>query len=143
MQSGHDSIGAIGLARGEPLRLQDPAGRHLSVLDGSVWVTQQGDLRDPVLGAGETFRFDRNGLALVTPLGGPAQLLLEDGLSATPARESALPVMAWLARLASAPGRALRRRQTVRELASLSDYLLRDLGLRRDQIECVARKLAC
>jgi len=31
----------------------------------------------------------------------------------------------------------------VRELASLSDYLLRDLGLRRDQIECVARKLAC
>jgi len=142
MQPGYDSIGAIGLARGEPLRLQDPAGRHLSVLEGSVWVTQQGDPRDPVLAGGETFRFDRNGLALVTPLGGPAQVLLEDGLSATPARGFVRPMIAWLARLARAPDRALRRRRTVRELESLSDYLLRDLGLRRDQIECVARRLA-
>jgi len=143
MQPGFDAIGAVRLARGKPLRLQDPAGRHLSVLDGSVWVTQQGDPRDPVLVAGETFRFDRDGLALVTPLGGPAQVLLEHGLGATPARGFARPMIAWLAGLARAPGRALRTRRTARELQALSDYMLRDLGLRRDQIDCVAKRLAC
>jgi len=143
MQPGFDAIGAVRLARGKPLRLQDPAGRHLSVLDGSVWVTQQGDPRDPVLVAGETFRFDRDGLALVTPLGGPAQVVLEDALRDAPARGLARPIIAWLAGLARAPGQALRTRRTARELQALSDYMLRDLGLRRDQIDCVAKRLAC
>lgn len=143
MQTGYEAIGALRLARGEPLRLQDPAGRHLSVLDGSVWVTQQGDPSDPVLAAGETFRFDRNGLALVTPIGGAAQVLLEDGLGARPARGFAHSALAWFSRVTRVPGRALRTRRTARELQALSDYMLRDLGLRRDQIDCVAKRLAC
>jgi len=143
MQTGYEAIGALRLARGEPLRLQDPVGRHLSVLDGSVWVTQQGDPRDPVLAAGETFRFDRNGLALVTPLGGPAQVVLEDGLGVAPARGFARSALTWLSRLVRASGRTLRTRRTARELHSLSDYMLRDVGLRRDQIDCVAKQLAC
>jgi uncharacterized protein YjiS (DUF1127 family) len=140
MKPGLEGIGVIGLTPGAPLRLQDAAGRHLSVVDGTVWVTQQGDPRDPVLAAGETFRFDRNGLALVTPLSGPAQVVLEGKADASPARGFA---RAASARLACALARALRTRRTVRELQSLSDYMLRDVGLRRDQIECVARRLAC
>jgi len=142
MQLGLSGIGVIRLARGEPLRLQDASGRHLSAVGGTAWVTQETDLRDPVLGAGETFRFDRDGVALVTPLGGPAQVVLE-GEPSAPLRGLARHALARLAAFALTPGRALRRRRTVRELQSLSDYMLSDVGLRRDQIECVARRLAC
>lgn len=143
MQPGLEGIAVIRLARGRPLRLRHAAGRHLSVIQGSVWVTQQGDPRDPVLARGETFRFDRKGLALVTPLGGPAQVVLEEAPRDPLARRVARSVIDQLGRFARLFGRALRRRRTVRELQSLSDYMLRDLGLRRDQIDCVAKRLAC
>ena len=143
MKPGLEGIGVTRLERSAPLRLQDPVGRHMSVIEGSVWVTQQADPRDPVLGVGETFRFDRGGLALVTPLGGPAQVVLEDGLRAETPRGFAQIARAWLAHLGCVASRALRARRTVRELQALSDYLLRDVGLRRDQIEGVARRLAC
>jgi uncharacterized protein YjiS (DUF1127 family) len=142
MQPGLDGIGVVQLARGEPLRVQNPRGRHLSVVDGSVWITQQGDARDPVLEAGETFRFDRDGLALVTPLGGPAQVVLE-GEQPDASRGVLARMREPLVAAAGSFGRALRRRRTVRELQSLSDHMLRDVGLRRDQIECVANELAC
>jgi hypothetical protein len=96
---------------GEVLRLRDAAGRHLGVMQGAVWITQHGDRRDPVLESGASFRFDRDGLSLVQPLGGPATVVLEAGL--VPENET---------------GRAAHA------LGGLSDHLLRDLGLRRDQI---------
>jgi uncharacterized protein YjiS (DUF1127 family) len=37
----------------------------------------------------------------------------------------------------------LETRRTARELRALSDHLLKDLGLRRDQIDCVARRVPC
>lgn len=143
MRPGLEGIAVIRLARGSPLRLRDAAGQHLSVIEGSVWVTQQGDPRDPVLARGETFRFDRKGLALVTPLGGPAQVVLEEALRNRTARRVARSVLGWLERLACGASRALRMRRTARELNALSDYMLRDVGLRRDQIEGVARRVAC
>jgi uncharacterized protein YjiS (DUF1127 family) len=143
MRPGIEGIEVVRLARGEPLRLQGAAGRHLSVLSGAVWITQEGDPRDLVIAGGETSRFDREGLALVVPLGGPAQLVLEDAPHAAPARNLARSVTAWLVRLFRGPGRALRTRRTARELHGLSDYMLRDVGLRRDQIDCVAKQLAC
>lgn len=53
------------LGTGEYLRIQDPVGQTLAVLDGLVWVTQDGDPRDAFLAGGESFVFDRPGLALV------------------------------------------------------------------------------
>lgn len=140
MQPGLDGIGVIRLERSRPLRLQRANGRRLSVVSGTVWITQQGDPRDPVLEAGETFRFDDDGLALVTPLGGAAQVVLETE-PASPSRRALKKLRAQLAAFAEMPAHLLRRRRTVRELQSLSDHMLRDVGLRRDQIECVARRL--
>lgn len=46
-------------------------------------------------------------------------------------------------RVARMPSAAIRARQTARELHALSDHILKDLGLRRDQINCVARQVPC
>lgn len=56
-------------------RVQLPRSRHMQVIDGrgsamhclagSVWVTQDGDPRDIVLTAGDSFTLDRDGVAIV------------------------------------------------------------------------------
>lgn len=82
MDTGLLHKGLVSIERGEMLRLRDAAGRHIGVMSGSVWITQDNDFRDRVLVDGDSFRFDRNGLALVKSLGGTASVLLEDGLAA-------------------------------------------------------------
>ena len=74
------SQGSIELRQGEPLSLRDAAGRYIAVVSGTVWVTQEGDQSDYIVSAGEHFRFDRDGLALVMCLDGTAKLVLENGL---------------------------------------------------------------
>jgi hypothetical protein len=49
-------------------RIVDGAGLTLLCLKGAIWVTQENDRRDVVLGAGESFLLDRNGLAVVYAL---------------------------------------------------------------------------
>ena len=120
MDSALRQQGLLTIDRGEPLRLRDAAGRHLSVVRGVVWITQHGDRRDPVIESGGSFRFDRDGLSLVQPLGGPAVVLLEAGL---------VP--------------ETRKHRTAGTLGSLSDHLLRDLGLRREQIQLGGRAPPC
>jgi hypothetical protein len=44
-------------------------GQRIECVEGHVWVTQDRDLRDIVLGAGEGFTFDRSGPVLVYALG--------------------------------------------------------------------------
>jgi len=63
---------AVELQPGQSLRVEDALGRRIAVLQGHVWLTQDEDPRDIVLGAGDDFVIDRPGLALVTPLGGTA-----------------------------------------------------------------------
>ena len=72
--------GSIPLRRSQPLRLQNAYGRRIAVLEGNVWITQDGDPRDVVLGAGEDFVFDRPAGALVTSLGGDARIVRQDGI---------------------------------------------------------------
>ncbi len=167
--------GSIGLRPGEVLRLRNAAGRHLAVLQGVAWVTQDGDARDSVVGSGESLRFDRDGLALVMPLGAETRLILEEGIAPegreTPHRFSAQGEdMAWFERRARrmraeafarlgawiagalkalwgwavrAQSAALQSLRTAHELRALSDRGLKDIGLRRDQIDCVTRQIPC
>lgn len=146
MDTGTRQQGWLTVNPGELLRLRDAAGRHLSVVQGAVWITQDGDPRDPVLESGASFRFDRKGLSLVKPLGGPAIVVLEEGLtpeygtgrtadprSADPRSADPIGQRIWqLAR--SARFERQSRRMRAETLASLSDHLLRDLGLRRDRV---------
>lgn len=66
--------GSIALRHGRPLRLDNAPGRRISVLEGHVWVTQDSDPRDVVLGAGDEFVFDRP-QAIVTALDGDARIV--------------------------------------------------------------------
>lgn len=179
MDSGMRHEGLIALNPGEVLRLRDAAGRHIGVASGAVWVTQHRDRRDRVLGGGESFRFDRNGLALATPLGGGALVVLEEGLAPgggaepqqigvargpwsghTPGFERAArrmraaaiaKALATLAaglralwgRFTRTVSAARQEKRTARELRVLSDHILKDIGLRREQIECFARHHSC
>lgn len=64
------------------LRVEDGVGKGLAVFDGMVWITQEGDPVDHVVGAGGHFRFDRPGLAVVQALQ-PTDLMLLDELVVT------------------------------------------------------------
>jgi hypothetical protein len=61
--------GRLALSDGSTLRVDDVKGMRLYVWQGSVWLTQEGDSRDVLLEAGESFQLDRAGTALISPLG--------------------------------------------------------------------------
>ena len=117
-----------------PLRVRDAQGRHLSVLKGTVWITQDGDLRDIVLEAGADFVFDRPGLAVVQALGAGAVVAAEEGIEL---ERPASPLPGPVARLWHRIERARKSMQARVALRSLSDRELRDIGICRAQIELV------
>jgi hypothetical protein len=90
---------SIPLYNGQPLRLENGYGRRITVLEGHIWVTQDGDPRDIVLGAGEDFRFDRHAAAVVSALDGDARIVREDGV------HIGRPGSRWLARAMAALSR--------------------------------------
>ena len=63
----------------ELLPVQDGIGIEVKALRGNLWITQDGDSKDTVLGPGESFVIDRGGLTLVTALLGAAVLVLQPG----------------------------------------------------------------
>lgn len=65
---------AVDLEKGGMHRIVGGMGTLVAGLAGNVWITQDDDRRDIVLGAGETFRIDRPGSAIVTALGGAATI---------------------------------------------------------------------
>lgn len=71
---------SIQVPHNRPVRVRNGYGRRIAVLEGNVWVTQDGDPRDIVLGAGEDFLFDRPAAALVSALGSDARIVGEDGM---------------------------------------------------------------
>jgi hypothetical protein len=56
--------GAMPLLRNEQLRIEDGRDLLVHVWQGSLWITQEGDRRDILLQAGQSFRLDRDGTAL-------------------------------------------------------------------------------
>ena len=68
--------GRLAIADGSTLRLDDADGMVLYVWHGAVWITQERDNRDHLLRAGESFRLDRAGAALISSLGQDALVSL-------------------------------------------------------------------
>jgi hypothetical protein len=87
--------GRLAMSNGSTLRVDDAKGMLLYVWQGSVWLTQERDHRDHLLHAGQSFRLDRHGAALISPLGQGAVVSL-----APPAAEraAAFPIPAFAIR---------------------------------------------
>ena len=69
--------GARTLRKGKIRHLHAESGRRVEVLSGSIWITQDGDLRDVVLSGGEAFDFERAGDALLSAFDDSRYLVLD------------------------------------------------------------------
>ena len=56
--------GSLGLTRGSLLRIEDGRDMLVYVWEGEIWLTEEGERRDRVLGAGEWHRLERRGAAI-------------------------------------------------------------------------------
>jgi hypothetical protein len=92
----------LALANQRTLRLRDALGATLQPVRGTLWITIDGDPRDIVLEAGESFVVDVDRPMVVAALGGCAQFDLR-GLSAASARSA--PPPPWPARSLRPDGR--------------------------------------
>ena len=172
-QANTGSQGLITLKIGNTLRLNTFSGRHIRVVSGVAWVTQERDLRDIVLRAGEVFCFERHNLAVVTPLGAETTLALEavlvqdqddthglivvhrEALSffmrcARRMRAAAMShvlanigacLKALCGRAAATLFAAIEASNARCQLRSMDDHMLRDIGIRRDQIHCISKRI--
>jgi len=70
-------LGARPLVKGRVRRVPAALGQRVECLSGSLWITQDGDRRDIVLGSGDSFEFDRAGNALVSALADSRYLMLQ------------------------------------------------------------------
>ena len=64
--------GAVRLGPNQTLKLRDSAGSTVCAVEGSVWITEENQPRDVVLGPGSCYRLRYAGLAIVNALGGSA-----------------------------------------------------------------------
>jgi len=55
----------IELGNGESLAVADVRGTALAVNEGTLWITQQDDVRDVVLGPGDLWMVERDGLTII------------------------------------------------------------------------------
>ena len=59
----------INLARGYLVRIENARDMQVRVEKGAVWLTQECDTRDVMLESGDSFRLDRDGIALIEACG--------------------------------------------------------------------------
>jgi hypothetical protein len=64
------------LASGEVVRMDGARGTTLRVTRGTLWLTQERELRDIVLSAGDVFTIERGGVTLVEALDGATVCVL-------------------------------------------------------------------
>lgn len=77
------------LPRGSLLRIEARAGECVACLRGMLWLTQEHDPLDRIVAAGETFVFDRSGIALLNALAHDAVVSYAAGAHCTITRTPA------------------------------------------------------
>ncbi len=102
------------------LRLAGARGTTVKVLDGRVWITEAGRRLDAFLARGARYDVAGDGVVVI-------------GAEARSRLDLRRGRGGWLQRW-------LQARRTEAELAALSDHLLRDIGLRRDEIYSLFRR---
>jgi len=107
------------------LRMRGARGAAIEVLEGKVWITEDGRAGDLFLERGRSYRVAGQGLVVVG-----AEESLHHARVVVRRRD-----VGWLG--AFLKGIVEKRRQAIarRELSALSDHMLRDIGLRRDQLD--------
>ena len=108
----------------EFLRLQGAKGAAIQVLDGKVWITEHGRQGDRFLEAGRSYRVAGEGLVVV---GAESKTRL----ARVEVRRPAFGFLPLIRKFIE----SYRAEGTRRELRNLSDHALRDIGLRREEIE--------
>ena len=96
----------VHLARHDIVGIRNGRGALVFVESGTAWITQENDVRDVLVPAGESFRLDRSGVALVqahraatititAPLGGgdPEVFSTVPVVTAAPARRPGHPLV--------------------------------------------------
>jgi hypothetical protein len=58
----------IAMRRGSVLRVEEGRDMVITVWQGELWLTQEGDRRDRYLAAGQSFRLDRPGTAIASAM---------------------------------------------------------------------------
>jgi hypothetical protein len=111
------------LRRGSLLRMQARAGSDITCVRGMLWLTQEHDPVDRIVAAGETFVFDRPGVALLNALAHDAVVEYRDPLRCEITRAPASGKKSALS-LAEEIGR-LRPRYDPERLAALPQSALR------------------
>lgn len=107
----------------EFLRLQGAKGAAIEVLDGKVWITEDGRQGDRFLEAGRSYRVAGEGLVVVGAEN-------KTHFARVEVRRAPAGACGFFRKLVQ----SYRAERTRRELAGLSDHALRDIGLRRDEI---------
>jgi len=68
--------GGIRLQRGQVLKLLDAEGSTVCAVEGSVWITEEYERRDIILGPGQCHRVLHEGVTIVDAVDSQAQVLL-------------------------------------------------------------------
>jgi hypothetical protein len=96
----------IDLDDGAALHLDGARGTTLRVTRGRLWLTQDRDLRDIVLSAGDAWTIERNGLTIATAQATSSVAVIGPGAARIDARGRRLTwvqrAIAWLERLDAA-----------------------------------------
>ena len=71
----------VRLRRHEHMNLAGAAGWTITALSGSIWITQDGDVRDVVLEAGQSIVLDRDGPAILSPFDDACLRIAGSGLA--------------------------------------------------------------
>ena len=57
--------GALRIGRGQTLKIRDAVGSTICAREGTVWITEENSAKDVVLQAGQCYRLERPGVALL------------------------------------------------------------------------------